>query len=285
MRAFPLAAAALALAACACGLMPPDAQTPPGGTPPPPPPVNAPPPPLANYHLVWADEFDAPALDTTRWTVFTGVRRDAVNTADAVKLADGLLTVTTTTVNGVHQTGFLGTDGKFLQQYGYYEARIRFNTSPGTWCAFWLLAPNNGKPVGDPAHAGVEIDVVEHRVTDQGGAHLADAVANALNWDGYGPDLKNKSLTSTLPSKAPVQGQWHTYGVLWSTAGYTYYVDGTPIMQFADPVSQTPEAVELSCEVEDRSWAGNVPAGGYGSAATSTTRMDVDWVRVWQEGT
>jgi hypothetical protein len=40
----------------------------------------------------------------------------------------------------------------------------------------------------------------------------------------------------------------------------------------------------LTCEVADASWAGYVPAGGYGSRATSTTKMDVDWVRVWQKG-
>jgi len=36
--------------------------------------------------------------------------------------------------------------------------------------------------------------------------------------------------------------------------------------------------------VDDHTWAGNIPAGGFGSRATSTTGMDVDYVRVWQKG-
>ena len=51
--------------------------------------------PLPGHRLVWHDEFDGAALDTTRWTVHAGPRRDATNTPDAIAVADGVLTIAT----------------------------------------------------------------------------------------------------------------------------------------------------------------------------------------------
>jgi beta-glucanase (GH16 family) len=90
--------------------------------------------------LAFEDEFQGTALDATKWTVEAGVRRDAVSTPDAAQVRDGLLTVTTFTTGGRHQTAFLTTQDHYLTAFGYFEARIMFNDSPGEWCAFWLFA-------------------------------------------------------------------------------------------------------------------------------------------------
>jgi Glycosyl hydrolases family 16 len=109
-------------------------------------------------------------------------------------------------------------------------------------------------------------------------------VALNLNWDGYGSDRQNRQRVTNLPDGAPLQGQWRTYGVLWTPTGYTFYVDAVPLWKIEEAVSQRSETLQLTCEVADASWAGYVPAGGYGSRASSTTGMEVDWVRVWQQG-
>ena len=162
-----------------------------------------------------------------------------------------------------YATGWCDSYGKWTQRYGYFEARIRFQDAPGSWCAFWLNSPTNGVPLGDPGKAGVEIDVVEHRVTDQGGWDaLRDMVAINLNWDGYGADQKNLDHVTALPGNARVQGEWHTYGVLWTAAGYVYYVDGTEVWRPNAPVSHIAQDVRFTCEVQDGAWAGYVPPGG-----------------------
>ncbi len=239
--------------------------------------------PPPGYQLVWSDEFQGAALDAGKWSALSGPRRGAVETPDTVSVANGLLTMTTyTDAAGVHHTGFVSSEGKFAARYGYFEARIRFHDAPGSWCAFWISA-HSVDFGGDPTTNGDEIDVVEHRVTDQSGwTELADMVALNVNWNGYGPDKQTAQLVAHLPDGSKVQGEWHTYGVLWTATGYTYYVDGMQIWQPDAPISQIPEDVRLTCEVQDASWAGYVPPGGYGSLATSTTRMDVDWVRVYQ---
>jgi beta-glucanase (GH16 family) len=298
-------ALAAVLALAACGLMPPEPRSSPSQPPPtepvadapipqPPPPPPATPedpppqlsPPFPGYRLAWHDEFDGSALDAATWTPDTNVRRNATNTPDAVAVTDGTLSITTYTDAGVHRTGFLTTDGKVMLTYGYFEARIRFSDAPGEWCAFWLQSPTNGVPLGDPAHAGVEIDLVEHRVTDQTGAHFGDYIAQNLNWDGYDDaHRQNRNHVTQLPKAAPVQGAWHTYAVLWTPTSYVFYVDGFPLWSIADAVSQRSESIQLTCEVEHHTWAGDIPAGGYGARAASTTKLDVDWVRVWQQGT
>jgi beta-glucanase (GH16 family) len=270
------ACAALALA---CGLQPPEKPAPaPTSTP------KTTTLPPAGYQLVWADEFDGSSLDPGKWTAAVGPRRGYQMTPDSVQVKGGLLTITTYTgTDGTQYSGFLTTEGHYNAARGYFEARIKFSDSPGEWCSFWLYSPTNGVPLGDPADAGVEIDVVEHRVTDQGGwVALRDMVAMNLNWDGYGASMKNAQRVTALPNGVPVQGTWHTYGVLWTSTGYAFFVDGMELWTSTQAVSAIGESIQLTCEVQGHTWAGNIPPAGYGSRDTSTTGMQVDYVHVWQ---
>lgn len=149
----------------------------------------------------WADEFDGLSLDATRWSHrATGPRNDGVLTPDAVSVANGLLTMKTYTEGGQHFSGMISTAQTgptgFEQRYGYFEARINFNSSPGQWSAFWLQSQTIGNPIGDPATAGVEMDIAEHRArcvtaptptppaTCTPTNDITDRIQQALIWDG-----------------------------------------------------------------------------------------------------
>lgn len=238
---------------------------------------------LPGYELAWQDEFDGDGLDTSTWEIITGSRRDAINTADAVSVSDGVLRITTYTDAGIHYTGFLSSSGNYEPTYGFIESRILFQPSPGEWGAFWLQSNTMGNPVGDPATAGAEIDIVEHRAVDGSGTDISDQFASTVHWDGYGADHQSDTSGPLPPEPAgTLSGSWHVYGVLWTDTGYTFYFDGEPLWTTSSGLSRRSEHLRLTCEVEDASWAGNIPAGGYGTHETSTTIMQVDWVRVWQ---
>lgn len=241
------------------------------------------PAPRPGYRLAWHDEFDGSSLDTAIWTAYAGPRRTAQNTPDAITVAGGMLTVTTYSDGGTHFTGFLDTAGKLLWTYGWFEARVRFESSPGEWGAFWVSSPALGSLVGDPGTAGAEVDIVEHRSRDSAGADISNSYVANVHWDGYGADHRHDGGGGAPPAGAvPLQGGWHSYALLWTPSRYEFFLDGVRQWATASGLSHRPEFIKLSCEVQNGSWVGAIPAAGYGSRLQSATRMQVDWVRVWQ---
>ena len=95
--------------------------------------------PPPGYQLVWADEFNGTNLDTTKWGYENpGKWRDGYNTPNAISVTNGLLNITTYTLNGTNFTCELNTYNKFTPKYGYVEASIDFNDSSGEWSGFWM---------------------------------------------------------------------------------------------------------------------------------------------------
>jgi beta-glucanase (GH16 family) len=247
--------------------------------------------PPAGYTLVWADEFNGTALDTQYWNhTYPGTYRDAYNTSAATDVAGGALTITTYTEGGVHYTDHLDTKNKYQPKYGYMEARILFSNAPGNWSAFWMFSPNVGAAM-DPRLAGTEIDIVEHRDVDWYNAHDISGQGNStIHWDGYGTN--HKSVTGGLQGTG-LGGSFHLYAMEWTPDFQKFYIDGVNTFTVYNstatyptppeaPVSHRSEFFMLSSEVLNNNWAGVIPAGGFGSKATSDSVMIVDYVRVYQ---
>lgn len=239
-------------------------------------------PPGTGWQPLLDENFDGTALNPALWYAATGARRHAVNTASAVSVGGGNLTITTYTSGSTHYTGFVGSYSGFRATYGYWEARIRFQDSPGMWSAFWAQSPTMGSPLGDPATAGTEIDIAEHRSRDAAGADLRNWAAINIHWDGYGAAHQSGGTLVNNPGGTSLQSNFHTYALQWSPSGYQFYLDGVQVWSTSQAISKRSEFIYLTSEVENNSWAGPIPTGGYGSLTTSTTKMTVDWVRVWQ---
>lgn len=244
--------------------------------------AGADPPP--GYTLKWADEFDGTQLDTTKWKVWlNGVRRDAINTPDAISVADGKLTITTYTESGKHYTGMISTQGIFEPAFGYYEARIEWHDAPATWSAFWtisdlMLLPDMGPHIGNVGASGNEIDFVEHRETDQDGKKMAGQANFTLHWDGY---AAHRNGSGFLTPDLGLDRGFHVYGCEWSEAGYRFFIDGKMLWETPGPISLRPQFIILSTEVSDKLWSSEIPAGGYGDRAASKVKFVVDYVRFY----
>jgi hypothetical protein len=205
--------------------------------------------------------------------------------------ADGYLNMRTYTDAGVHKfPGWLTTGDntanrllRFESTYGYMEARIRMGDTTGLGTSFWTysrdLYSDGSKPLRDPAHAGAEIDIVEHTDSDTGATH-------GLHWDGYsdmhGYDGTN-GVRLACPHVASCLGGFHTWGVLWDPTGYTYFVDGHEMpSKIVRGISHHPLFLVLGFGVEG-SALGDASTQNYqpfGNAANPLTL--VDYVKVWQ---
>jgi beta-glucanase (GH16 family) len=243
----------------------------------------------------WSDEFNGDRLDDTRWSHrATGVRNDGELTPDAVSVGGGMLTITTYTEAGKHYSGMISTaadaSAGFEQAYGYFEARMKFSDAPGEWSAFWLQSPDIGSPIGDPAHAGVEMDIAEHRarcvaqppVTTAAlcapGVDVSDRVQTGLIWDGYAD--RRAAIKFSDPLAGLADRGWHRFGLRWTPRDLTFYYDDAAIWTQPGPISQHSQYIVLSSEV-GQFFAGTIPAAGYGTRDTTQTRLQVDYVRVW----
>lgn len=240
--------------------------------------------PPEGYYLVWADEFDGSALDFGKWGHRQlGPRGDAIVTENAVSVTNGHLIITTYTSNGLHYNGMIATQGKFSARFGYFEAAIDFDTTPGMWSAFWLQSPTvtHSRYFDDPATSGVEIDVCEHRAVDRNGTPIADQVQFNAHWNGYGKE--HRELGGDLIGKGLDRG-FHTYGLRWTPDRYEVSINGVSLWSGERAISRRSEYLILSSEMNGestRNWAGFPPREGYGSLATSRTRMKVDYVRYY----
>jgi len=146
----------------------------------------------------------------------------------------------------------------FSQQYGYFEARIRYNAASGLNNAFWLDASS-------PAPVHFEIDVNE--------GHYPSQINMTLhNWTGT-----HTQIGASLTVHDDLSLDYHLYGLLWTPEQLTWLMDGKVI--HAEPASQVRGKMKLLLSTAVLPWAGTA------SDKLDGTSMDVDWVRTYQKVT
>ncbi len=184
-----------------------------------------------DWTLVWSDEFDGSALDTSRWSVQVGDGCDVGlcgwgnnelqwYQADNIQVADGLITITAR----VEEAG--GRDftsarirslgkGDFL--YGRIEARARLPRGQGMWPAIWMLPTEEA--YGGWAASG-EIDITELV------GHEPSRVHGTLHYGGEFPANQNSGDHFDL-SSGTFADDFHVFSLEWEEGEIRWYVDGT----------------------------------------------------------
>src|SRR5579872_755542 len=168
------------------------------------------------YQLVWSDEFDEAAIDTTKWGFDLGNlnvnhEKEYYQTQNAT-IANGNLVITAKkeAVGGQPYTSArMTTYGKFTQTYGRIEARIKLPTGQGMWPAFWMLGANIGT-VSWPQCG--ELDIME----------TVNNVAlnyGTMHWNVNG----HVSYGSTIP--VATKSDYHVYAIEWDANEIRWYVD------------------------------------------------------------
>ncbi len=220
------------------------------------------------------DSFTAAAATRVWWDTFwffpppvgTAVLLPAEN---AVRLTEPGTSPYTHLVNHPVNTAPYGPDYIF----GYFEARMRFSAGPGgdvknSWGAFWLFSkaaienrvtdPNGNK-------AWCELDVAEMF----GHGLLNTTIHSWYQPNGGTPqDTYNPVHLSLVPND-PLDGNWHTFGVLWQYGVVTWYMDDVQVTSYAhsyDVCNTQPMTPVLSVQ----------------TLTNDIQIADVDWVRVWK---
>lgn len=152
---------------------------------------------------------------------------------------------------------------------------VKSPTVKGINAAFWLMCGGANSKGVEGASDGAEIDILEtYDITNSKFQH-------AIHWDGYSTDHQCvEGRPSILNDFNIYDGQYHTYGCLWTEEGYTFYVDGIQTWHVTGEqtggVCQVPVYLKLTLGVGG-SWVGEPDA-----ASIPTDGMVVDYVKVWQ---
>jgi beta-glucanase (GH16 family) len=231
------------------------------------------------------EEFDAAALDETRWSIYYPNYWDkrAHFSKENVLLGDGVLRLRFEKKRGHAEddpakpetdwaTGFLTSIGKFRQRYGYFECRMKLPTASGLWPAFWMM-PDRGPEAGpgreSTAEGGMEFDILEF-LTRYG----PNRYNVACHWDGYGENHKSNG-TERIYAQPDREG-FITAGLLWEPGQATFYANGEPVARWTDDrVASVPEYILFTA----------VSGGWGGNNLTGEGLPDdfvLDYVRVWQ---
>jgi beta-glucanase (GH16 family) len=242
------------------------------------------------WTLKWSDDFngtDGSSPDSTKWAFDTGGSGWGNNELETytsrtqnAQVQGGNLVITTmkedyTGTDGVlrHYTSArLKTLGKFSQQYGKFEARIKIPTGQGIWPAFWLLGENFAS-VSWPQCG--EIDIMENV-----GSVPATVLGTLHGPQGGGSFSVGGSYT--LPS-GNFSDDFHIFAVEWEPNVARFYVDGNLYKTLTSnelPAGSTwvfdhPFFIILNVAV-----GGNLP-GNPDSTTSFPQTMQVDYVRVY----
>ena len=198
--------------------------------------------PFSNgYALVWEDQFNGDRLDTSKWAVRgVGPRALGFVSPEAVKVKDGFLTLSAIKRGDSILISAVGTQGRYMTKYGYFECRAKLQKSSGVWGAFWIQSAEISKGE-DPSTFGAEIDIMEF-FKKLG----ADIVSHNVHW-AYGPHQQSThGMQSYLKG---VSKGFHKFGLEWFPDKYIFYIDGYKFYEVTKGISNIDEYLILSMEL------------------------------------
>ncbi len=177
-------------------------------------------------NLIMADEFDTPGvINSAMWGYDIGTGTNGwgnnelqyyTDRTENVKVEDGMLKITAIQESfegSGYTSGRILTKGKYEQQYGRFEARIKLPFGKGMWPAFWLLGADIDE-VSWPQCG--EIDIMEN------GGSKPTVISSAVHGPGYNGGL---AIFKAYDFEDERVDSFHIYGIEWGPEYINFYVD------------------------------------------------------------
>lgn len=173
--------------------------------------------PVTGYKLVWSDEFDGNAVDTTKWDYRTDSKHWSTQKPENVAVADGVLklNVKKEKAGDKEYTG-AGLISKKTFKYGYYESCFKVPAGAGWHTSFWMQKHDGSGGTG-PKAAAQELDVCEN---------------DSVNPTGYGVNVHqwnpapHKSMGGKGVKTPDLSADFHVFGCEFTPQTVKYFFDG-----------------------------------------------------------
>jgi len=186
-------------------------------------------------NILWSDEFNGTAIDTSKWTFEIGDHGWGNNEweyytdrAENAYVKDGILHIRANKEifeSAKYTSARMITKGKFSFFYGTIEARIALPVGKGIWPAFWMLGDNIDE-VNWPTCG--EIDIIE-AINDE------NVIYGTHHWSHNGAHAEyGNSTKDYYGTSYPMDiSQFHTYKMTWDKNAIAMYVDGFKYQEIA----------------------------------------------------
>lgn len=245
--------------------------------------------PGPGWGLVWADEFEAGAIDEDSWNFqvleagrFNDEWQRYTSSSDNAYVEDDYLVIKAVHESDDHgldqySSARLNTANKRVFKYGKIAARIKLPYGRGIWPAFWMLGANIDENGGDtPWPQSGEIDILElygskNEAVIEANIHYADASGSHASMGAIAFELEQGRFADAF----------HVFELEWDAERIAWSVDQ---QEFASiPISSD----ELSEFHQEFFILLNIAVGGaHAGRPDATTNfpqyMYIDWVRVYQ---
>ena len=257
--------------------------------------------PPPDWELVWQDEFNGTALDTTRWNYRLAHGCDVgqcgwgnrelqyyTDHQNNVRVDSGHLiieahqeAVDSDSAHSQYTSGRITTAGKGDWKYGKIEVRAKIpdgGDSLGCWPAIWMMPTDT--VYGRWPKSG-EMDLMEAFGPDM------DTVHQSFHW--WGGEGTTGSYVQTIKAVHPDHKSWsedfHDYSLVWTRESVTAFVDGQAYM-----TRKNNGSVRQYPYIEKFYLILNIAIGGTGFPSPAPfglkrfpQTMQVDYVRVYRD--
>lgn len=243
-----------------------------------------------DWQLVWSDEFQADTIDTSKWEWEVNSDGGGNNELQYYTarpensfIEDGKLVIQALkeTYTGSDQrtrsytSARMRTKYKGDWKYGRIRVKAKLPYGQGLWPAIWMLPTD--WVYGGWAASG-EIDIMEYL------GHDRYKIYGTIHYGGQWPD--NKHTGSDYVDGSDFSADFHVYEIEWREGEVKWFVDGNHYLTLDDWYTT---AGDFPAPFDQRfhlilnvAVGGNWP-GNPDSTTTFPQRMEVDYIRVYQE--
>ncbi len=248
--------------------------------------------PLAEYTLLWSDEFDGDTLNEENWTRelrepgwTNNELQEYTDSDENIFVRDGKLVLKAIKTEKDGKTYY--TSGKVNSQnkkdftYGKVVVSAKVPEGQGLWPAIWMM-PQDESFYGQWPKCG-EIDIMEV---------LGNQVDTAYGTIHYGEPHAEQQGKVVLTDGKTFANDFHEYSVEWEPGEFRYYIDGELYLTVNDwftavsgedekpypaPFNQ-PFFVQMNLAV-----GGNWPGNPDETTDFDKAEFEIDYVRVYQK--